>query len=178
MLKYLPFIYRYKATLSYIVFIVVLNYLYSYLPMISYYNQMFTPADMLVGAVYIFRDFAQREIKHKVILAMLVGAGLSYLMATKDVATASVCAFLVGETIDWLIFTFTKKPLSQRLIWSSMISAPIDSYVFLLVLNRVMFLEFSLMTLSKFLGVIVVWLAWKRYGTDDTSYSPATVMQS
>lgn len=162
-------LYRYKATLSYIIFIVILNYLYSYLPMISLYNQLFTPADMIVGAVYIFRDFAQREIKHKVILAMLVGALLSYAMSSKEVAYASVCAFMVGETIDWLIFTFTKKPLSQRLIWSSMISAPIDSYVFMLMIHRVLFLEFTFMTMSKFAGVLVVWLIWKRYGQESNT---------
>lgn len=159
-------LYRYKATLSYIVFIVILNCLYSYLPMISFYDQLFTPADMIVGAVYIFRDFAQREIKHKVIFAMLIGAVLSYMMASKEVAYASVCAFVVGETIDWLVFTLTKKPLSQRLIWSSILSVPLDSYVFMMIINRVLFLEFTFMNISKFAGVFVVWLLWKRYGTE------------
>lgn len=159
-------LYRYKATLSYIIFIVILNCLYSYLPMISFYNQLFTPADMIVGAVYIFRDFAQREIKHKVIFAMLIGAVLSYLMASKDVAYASVCAFAVGETIDWLVYTFTKKPLSQRLIWSSVISVPLDSYVFMMMINGMLFLEFALMNVSKFAGVLLVWLLWKWYGAE------------
>ncbi len=155
-------LYRYKATLSYIIFIVILNCLYSYLPMISLYNQLFTPADMIVGAVYIFRDFAQREIKHKVMIAMLFGALLSYFMSSKEVAYASVCAFMVGETIDWIIFSFTKKPLSQRLIWSSVISAPVDSYVFMVMINRLLFSEFVFMNVSKFAGILVVWLIWKR----------------
>lgn len=159
-------LYRYKATLSYIIFIVILNCLYSYLPMISFYNQLFTPADMIVGAVYIFRDFAQREIKHKVIFAMLIGAILSYLMASKEVAYASVFAFAVGETIDWLVFTLTKKPLSQRLLWSSVLSVPLDSYVFMMMINGMLFLEFALMNVSKFAGVLVVWLLWKWYGTE------------
>ena len=165
---------RYKATISYIVFIVIVNYLFSYLPLISFFHEMITPADILVGAIYIFRDFAQREIQHKVIIAMLVGALLSYLMSSKEVATASLVAFMIGETLDWLIFTFTKKPLSQRLIWSSLLSTPIDSYVFLFLINRVLWVEFSVMTLAKFFGVFIVWLMWKRYCTDDAPYQAET----
>ena len=122
---------------------------------------------MCVGMIYIFRDFAQREIKHYVIFAMLVAGVLSYVLADQAVAYARVSAFLIGETIDWLIFTFTRKPLSQRLLWSSTASAPIDSYVFLALLGRVNWVAMSVMTVAKFLGVILVWVMWKRIGRDE-----------
>lgn len=153
----------YLATFSYISMVVLVNVLVAYLPRFTLWDQSFSIADLIVGSIYIVRDFAQREIKHYIILAMLIGAGISYLLTNKDLALASLAAFLVGETIDWLIFTFTRKPLSQRLIWSSLISAPVDSYVFLAVAHHLQLLEFSLMTFGKILGIFILWLCWKKW---------------
>src|SRR5688500_7746168 len=107
---------RFKATFAYILLIIFINSLFSYSPTLLIFNQPFSPADITVGAIYIFRDFSQREIKHYVLLAMLVGGILSYLCAAKAIAFASIMAFFIAEIIDWLIFTLTKKPLSQRLL--------------------------------------------------------------
>ena len=74
---------RYLATTSYIGMIVFLNALLVYLPGVSAFGQSFFPADMLVRSIYIVRDFAQREIKHYIFIAMLVGTVLSYLLADK-----------------------------------------------------------------------------------------------
>lgn len=153
---------RYLISLSYIGMIVVLNTLFVYLPFISAYGQSFSAADLLVGGIYIVRDFAQREIKHYIFLAMLIGAAISYLLADQSIAIASLAAFLVGETLDWAIFTYTKKPLSQRLIFSSAISAPIDSVVFLGMAGRLHLLEFLMMTFGKVVGVFIIWLCWQR----------------
>lgn len=156
------FLLKYKATISYVVTIVLVNAMYSFLPFLRILGNQVSMADSVVGSIYIVRDFSQREIGHYVIVAMLIGASLSYVFASEQVAYASLSAFLVGETIDWLIFTFTKKPLSERLLWSSIISAPIDTYVFLLMINNLNWLEFSLMSVGKFLGVLVIWLLWRR----------------
>ncbi|MGF1461587.1 MAG: VUT family protein [Maricaulaceae bacterium] len=40
-------------------------------------------------------------------------------------------AFAISEIVDWAVYTFTKRPLSQRILLSSAFSAPIDSTVFL-----------------------------------------------
>lgn len=155
---------RYMATLSYILMIVFLNVLLVRLPYMAAFGQHFSAADLFVGAIYLVRDFAQRELRHWVLVAMLIGAGISFVLATPAIALASVAGFLVGETIDWLIFTFSKKPLSQRLIYSSVISSPFDSLVFLAVAGRFGLMEFSMMTLGKLLGVLILWLFWKRKG--------------
>lgn len=152
---------RLIATISYILMVVALNTLFVYMPGVSAYGQSFSSADMLVGSIYIVRDFAQREIKHYIIIAMLIGTGLSYFLADKQIAIASVSAFAVGELLDWAIYTFTKKPLSQRLMLSSLVSSPVDSLVFLLAANRLHWMEFSIMTLGKVTGVIVLWAIWK-----------------
>ena len=152
---------RFIATISYITMIVFLNTLFVTLPGICAYGQSFSAADVFVGGIYIARDFAQRELKHYVFFAMLIGAAISYLLASKTIALASVSAFVVGEGLDWLIYTFTKKPLSQRLVLSAIASSPIDSLVFLGVAGRLHWLEFSVMTLGKVVGVFVLWLLWK-----------------
>jgi queuosine precursor transporter len=150
------------ATLSYISCIVLLNCLFVKLPGVSAFGQAFSPADAVVGIIYIVRDFAQREIKHYIFLAMLIGSVISYLLADPVIALASVSAFISGEVCDWGIFTFTKKPLSKRLILSSIISSPIDSVIFLYVANRLHVLSFCIMTLGKITGVMLLWLLWRQ----------------
>jgi len=151
-----------KATISYLVFIIVVNTTYIYFPYMTIAHAPFSTGDLLVGAIYIFRDFAQREIKHYVILAMILGVVISYCFADKSMAIASVCAFAVAETIDWVIFTFTGKPLSQRLLLSSAISAPADSFVFLAIYGPLNIAGILVLTSSKVLGVLLVWYVWRK----------------
>lgn len=153
---------RWIATISYILAIVILNMAVVYLPMVAAFGQHVSPADVMVGFIYLTRDFAQRELKHYIFIAMLVGAVLSYILATPTIALASMSAFLVGEIIDWAIFTFTKKPLSQRLLLSAVVSSPFDSAVFLGVLGRLTPLPFCVMTLSKIMGVMLLWVIWRQ----------------
>src|SRR5690606_40392935 len=40
------------------------------------------PMSLAVGLVFVLRDFAQREVGHKVLFIMLIGAAISYLMAS------------------------------------------------------------------------------------------------
>jgi queuosine precursor transporter len=156
-----------KATFCYIAFIVIINTSFPYFPFMTIAHTAFSSADMIIGVIYVLRDFAQREIKHYVILAMLIGAGASYLLADKAIAIASLCSFIVGETIDWGIYTYTGKPLSQRILWSSAISAPIDSTVFLAIYGPFNLVGISVITSSKVIGVLVVWYLWRRRARAD-----------
>ena len=85
----------YASTLLYIALIVLINTLFAYLPMWSLWGYPVSPMDFFVGVIYIFRDFAQREIKHYIIAAMLVGCAISYFCANKHIAIASVSAFAI-----------------------------------------------------------------------------------
>ncbi|MCB1828196.1 MAG: hypothetical protein KDH94_07180, partial [Coxiellaceae bacterium] len=98
------------ATFSYIVFIVLVNWMFGSLPHFSLFGGSLSPADVMVGFIYLLRDFAQREIRHYVVIAMVVGSVISYFMASPEIALASVSAFVVGEMIDWAVFTWTKRP--------------------------------------------------------------------
>ena len=148
---------KYKFTLSYIAAIVLVNMGFIYIPMIPMFGEMFPPMSLVVGAVFILRDFAQREIGHKVLGAMLVGAGLSYFMADPFVALASVVAFAVSEIVDWAVYTYTKRPLRQRILFSSALGTPIDSAVFLTMLGFFSPVGFLLMTIGKMIAALIIW---------------------
>jgi len=148
-------------TILYIFGIILCNTVFTFVPNLHLFGMEFSIGDFLVGGIYVLRDLAQREIKHYVILAMLVGGLISYLMADKAIAIASVTAFLVGETIDWLIYTITKKPLSQRLLISSFISTPVDTYVFLSMAGMLDWVNFTFVMASKIIGVLALWFSWR-----------------
>jgi len=91
----------------------------------------FQPLAIVTGLVLVVRDFAQRELKHWIWGAMVVGLLLSTLTSWITVVVASGLAFLVSETVDWAVYTFSKRPLSQRIMVSSLASAPLDQVVFI-----------------------------------------------
>lgn len=159
---------RYRSTIAYIFLIVLVNYGISYAPYITIFGAPFSSADFAIGIIYVFRDLAQRELKHYVFVAMFLGCLISYFLANKSVAIASISAFSVGELIDWSIYTFTKRPLSKRLLWSASISAPIDTGIFLYMINALNNAGFFVMIAGKITGVLFVWYLWRRRQVSNT----------
>lgn len=154
----------YKFTIGYILSIVLVNIGFVYIPPITLLGEMFPPMSLIVGIIFILRDFAQKEIGHRVLGAMAVGAILSYFMADPFVAIASVAAFFISEMVDWAVYTYTKKPLGQRILLSSAIGTPIDSAVFLLILGFFSPLGFLLMTTAKMIAAVSIW--WRLNNED------------
>ncbi len=97
----------------------------------------FQPLAIVTGLVLVVRDLAQREVKHWVMAAMLVGLALSTLTSWITIVLASGAAFLISETVDWAVYTFVKRPLSQRIMLSSCASAPLDQVVFIGLASQV-----------------------------------------
>jgi len=154
---------RFKFTALYIALIVAVNYAFSVVPLVELPDgTMWPPVALAVGFVFVVRDFAQREVGHKVLLAMLVGVAISYFMASPFVATASAAAFLLSELVDWAVYTYTKRPLSQRILYSSLLGAPVDSAVFLGLLSMLSPAGVVAMTASKLLGAFFVWWIVRR----------------
>jgi queuosine precursor transporter len=153
---------RFRNTIVYILLIVLVNYGISYAPYITVLGAPFSSADAVIGIIYIFRDLAQRELKHFVFIAMFIGCLLSYFLADKTVAIASITAFSVGELIDWSIYTFTKRPLSKRLLWSASFSAPIDTAIFLHMIHQYNIMGFIMMNAGKMTGVLIIWYLWRK----------------
>ncbi len=122
----------FKWTLVYIAIIPLVNWSFTWAPNYTLVEGWsFNPVTVVTGLVLVVRDFAQREIGHKVLFAMVVALILTVWLAGPQLALASGAAFAIAELVDWAIFTFTKWPLSRRVFVSSLIAAPIDSVAFL-----------------------------------------------
>lgn len=127
----------------------------------------FQPLAIVTGLVLVVRDFAQREIRHWVLAAMVAGLLLSSLTSWIVIVFASGAAFLISEMVDWAVYTFSKRPLSQRILISSGFSAPLDQVVFIYLASFVVPDIFALGTVltgiaSKLLGALVVSLIVAR----------------
>lgn len=145
----------------YLVSIVSVNWLFTVIPPIGIWQ----PTSMIVGLTFIFRDLAQRKIGHWVFPVMLVGGAISYVMADPFVAIASVTAFLISEVVDWIVYTFTKRPLRDRILWSSAVGTPIDSIVFTAMIGILSPMNVIVMTASKMVGAVAVWMSLKKEET-------------
>ena len=124
---------------------------------------MFQPLAIVTGLVLVVRDFAQREMKHWIWGAMIVGLALSVLTSWIVVVFASAAAFLISETVDWAVYTFSQRPLSQRIMVSSLASAPLDQLVFIGLASQIpgqegIFAWGTILTgiVSKLLGAWIV----------------------
>lgn len=144
--------------LLYLISMVAVNVGFIYIPL--YHG--WPPVSIAVGLVFVLRDFAQREIGHKVILLMLLGAILSYWMASPAVAFASCAAYIVGETVEWAVYTWTKRPFKDRMLISCLFGTPLDSAVFLALIGFFSWTGVLLMTLSKMLGAVIVYTLLQR----------------
>ncbi|MEE2878087.1 MAG: VUT family protein [Pseudomonadota bacterium] len=89
------------------------------------------PLTVVTGLVFVFRDFVQRTMGHRVLVVMALAIAWSFFYAWPVIALASGIAFAISEITDWLIFTFTRYKLSTRIILSSAIAAPVDTTIFL-----------------------------------------------
>ena len=153
----------FKFSLLYIGLIVLVNWGFSVVPLIEITGgEKWPPMSLLVGFIFVARDFAQREIGHRVIFAMLIAALLSYVMANPFVAIASLIAFLISEFADWAVYTFTGRSFSQRVLISSAVGTPLDSIAFLGIIGHLSVTSVIVMTVSKMLGALLVWWFMRR----------------
>jgi len=152
-----------RYTLLYVLTVVLVNFAFDKVPLLTLPGgELWSPVALVVGFVFIIRDYAQRDIGHYVIPAMLLGGLISWFMASPTVALASVCAFLTGEFVDWAVYTITGRPFSQRMLFSSTLSTPLDSIVFLSMMGLFSMPSVIVMTLSKMIGSIIVFFLARR----------------
>jgi uncharacterized PurR-regulated membrane protein YhhQ (DUF165 family) len=118
-------------------------------------------ANVIVGIVFVLRDYAQREIGHKILLATLAAGVLTYFMVDPAIAVASITAFVLSEMADWAIYSFTKRPLQSRILISSLVSVPLDTLAFQHLAGYLTPAAFATEVLSKALGVAIVWYLLK-----------------
>jgi len=148
----------FKFTIIYIASIVGVNILFDALPLLDTpWGDKWPPGSIVVGLIFVLRDFAQREVGHRVLLAMLGGAAISYWMASPIIAAASLVAFIISELGDWAFYSYTQRSFRDRVIISSMISTPLDSVVFLMMIGHFTWTGMLLMTASKMVAAMVIW---------------------
>lgn len=152
----------------YVFLIPLVNWSFAHVPTVAMPDGgAWSPMAIVTGLILVVRDVAQREVGHAIALPWVIGIAVSFAMAPPEIALASAAAFAISEFIDWAVFTITKRPLSQRILLSSGLSAPVDSAVFLLGANLAMPGIFSWLTLatsiaSKLSGTFVVYLLVRR----------------
>jgi hypothetical protein len=122
----------------YVLMIPFVNWSFKWAPNWTLFGDfVFNPVTIVTGLILVVRDFAQRQIGHKIFFAMLTALGLTVWLAGPQLAIASGAAFFLSETIDWALFTFTKASLPTRVLLSTAIAAPIDSLAFLFLADTV-----------------------------------------
>ena len=149
--------------IMYILSVVSVNIAFSFVPLLQLPGgEFWSPVSLIVGFTFVIRDYAQREIGHWVLPAMLLGGLVSGVMADAGVALASVCAFLVGEFLDWAVYTYTGRSFSQRILLSSALSTPVDSAVFLFMVGIFSVPGVLFMTAGKMVGAVIVYFLARR----------------
>jgi queuosine precursor transporter len=114
---------------------------------------------VLVGAVFVLRDYVQRSIGHYVLLVMLAGCGISFYMASPAVATASLVAFLAAEAADWAIYSALPFRFQNRVLFSSVIGVAVDTLIFLPMIGVPLWPTFAIAWASKMIaaGAVFTW---------------------
>ena len=152
-----------QYALLYIFTVVLVNYSFDIVPLLSLPGgEMWSPVSLVVGFVFVIRDYAQRAVGHYVLAAMFAAGAASWFLASPETAVASLCAFMAGELLDWSVYTFTGKPFSQRVLLSSAIGTPFDSAIFLGMLGIFSIPGVLIMTASKMFGATIVFFLIRR----------------
>jgi queuosine precursor transporter len=150
-------------TLSYVIAILAVNWLFAPSQLIegvtfwkSAWGDVFL-ANIVVGAVFVLRDYAQREIGHRILIATVLAGVMTYFMVDPAIAVASLVAFVISETADWSVFSFVKKSIQSRILVSSLIAIPLDTVVFQHLAGYLTPAAFLMEVASKAVGVFIVW---------------------
>ena len=147
---------------TYIALIVGVNYALAVTPLVQLPNgDLWPPASLIVGFVFVVRDFAQRRVGHHILWAMLAGCVVSWHMATPQLAVASA---VVSPSANWA----TGPPFTSRASLFPAhpgfrsLGAPLDSLVFLLFLGLATPWSIGIMSLSKLAGSFLVFFLVRR----------------
>lgn len=144
-------------TVLYIAAIVLVNWMFTAIaPWPTPLGDLYL-ANVVVGFIFVLRDYAQRETGHYILFATAAAGVLTWFMVDPAIAVASITAFVLSETADWAVYSFLRRPLSQRILISSMIALPLDTFAFQYLAGYLTPAAFATEIVSKALGVVLVW---------------------
>lgn len=142
----------------YLTGILFANLLVHWFGIVSFLCLAFPAGAVAVGLTFSFRDMVQRKYgKWQCWIWMLVASGITYLF-NRELAVASVSAFLISEGVDWFIYTVVPGSFRKRLILSNLIGTPIDSVVFVYLAFGPNWPAMWGQTIVKFVSSLVVLL--------------------
>lgn len=163
---------QYKFSIAYILAILLVTVLFKYYPALITITEgvQFSFWTLLVGTWFVLRDYSQREVGHYVFIPMIIGV-IAGTIISPAMGLAQILAMGASELTDWAVYTFTKKPFHQRILISSLVSAPIDTVVFfsafdyLEIIPGVSIFNWAtvvLGALSKLVAAVVIYLHYTR----------------
>ena len=121
-----------KYTVGYVASIIAANWLTNQFGLVALGPIAVTAGTFAAGAALILRDGVQRTSgKRSVLYAIAVGAAVSFFTSSPALAAASGIAFLVSELVDFAVFTPLSNRLALAVVASSVVSAPVDTVLFL-----------------------------------------------
>jgi uncharacterized PurR-regulated membrane protein YhhQ (DUF165 family) len=121
------------SAVFYLSSIILANILVHALGIVTVFGLSFPAGAVAIGLTFSTRDLVQERYgKYGCWGWMLVAVVITFAF-NRQLAVASVCAFVVAEFSDWLIYTYSRGNIEKRLILSNLVSTPIDSLVFVLL---------------------------------------------
>lgn len=122
------------AAVGFLASIIVANWLttvYGFVPV--GFGLAATAGTFAAGFALALRDATQDSLgKWPVVATVLLGAGISYLIADPFIATASAVAFLLSELADFAVYTpLRRKSWAGAVVASNAVGAVLDTVVFI-----------------------------------------------
>jgi uncharacterized PurR-regulated membrane protein YhhQ (DUF165 family) len=131
---------------------------------------------LMVGVALVLRDLVQRRLGLiAAVAAILIGAGISGLVAPLALVTASAAAYLISEFADLAVYT----PLQERrflaaVVASSIVGLIVDSIVFLwLAFGSLDFLAGQVVGKAWMVLLAVPFILYLRRRDEQIGLSPA-----
>ncbi len=93
----------------------------------------FPAGAVAIGLTFTARDFVQKRWGKLGCWGWMIAASIITVAFNWKLALASISAFIIAESIDWLIYTYAPLTFRGRIIASNLVSTPLDSIVFVLL---------------------------------------------
>jgi len=113
--------------------IVLANILVHSLGIVTVFGLTFPAGAIAVGLTFSTRDVVQERYGKYGCWSWMLVAIVITCVFNRQLAIASVCAFVLSEFSDWVIYTYASGNAERRLVLSNLISTPIDSVIFVLL---------------------------------------------
>ena len=114
--------------------IILANLLVQKYGIVSFLGLSFPAGAVVVGITFTLRDTVQIKYGKWGCWAWMILASLITLCFSSGIAVASMTAFVLSESIDWIVFTLYPGSIRKRMVISNLVGIPSDSLIFVTML--------------------------------------------